>query len=84
MSRLGLWGEGAPFYDWSKFIEFIENYGVSAMEIVALDLKWQGIFLARQLSFSGATFEIREVDVNHAFKNVYDKSVKFVRILLHF
>ena len=46
------------------------------MEVVALDLKWQGIFLARQLSFAGATFEIREVPIEIGHEIVYDRAVK--------
>ena len=76
MSRLGLWGDGQPFKDLGTFIDFVEEHGVSAMEVVALDLKWQGIFLARQLSFAGATFEIREVDLDLNFQIVYDRAVK--------
>jgi hypothetical protein len=76
MSRLGLWGDGQPFKDVATFIDFVEEHGVSAMEVVALDLKWQGIFLARQLSFAGATFEIREVELDLNFQIIYDKSVK--------
>jgi hypothetical protein len=75
MSRLGLWGEGQPFADVDTFISFVNEHGVSAMEVVALDLKWQGLFLARQLSFSGASFEIREVDLCLNYINIYNKSV---------
>jgi hypothetical protein len=76
MNRLGLWGQGATFSDFTKFQQFIDKTGVSAMEVVALDLKWQGIFLARQLSFTGATFRIQEVELEHSFLEIYDRSVR--------
>lgn len=76
MNRLGLWGPEAPFSDFIKFQQFIDKTGVSAMEVVALDLKWQGIFLARQLSFTGATFRIQEVELEKKYLDIYDRSVK--------
>ena len=76
MSRLGLWGPEAPFSDFAKFLQFVDKTGVSAMELVALDLKWQGIFLARQLSFTGATFRIQEVKLGEKYLDIYDRSVK--------
>jgi len=33
------------------------------MGINALDLKWQGLYLARLLSFNGTTFKIQECDL---------------------
>ena len=80
MSRLGLWGEGAPFSDLGKFLDFVEENGVGAMELVALDLKWQGIFLARQLSFAGCTFQIREIEMDKHYTAVYNESVELVII----
>jgi len=83
MSRLGLWGcEGAPFRTLPEFTGFVGESGVTAMEVVALDLKWQGIFVARQLSFDGATFEIREVTLDEKLVETYDRSVGlWVKIL---
>ena len=41
-----------------------------------MDLKWQGIFTARQLSFDGATFEIRNVELDQNHVDVYNRSVE--------
>ena len=46
------------------------------MEIVARDLKLQGIFLARQLSFKGVEFQITNVEMDLNHKETYDRSVK--------
>ncbi|XP_015747703.1 PREDICTED: protein strawberry notch homolog 1-like isoform X1 [Acropora digitifera] len=40
MSRLGIWGPGTPFREFSDFIQAVEKRGVGAMEIVAMDMKW--------------------------------------------
>jgi hypothetical protein len=39
MARLGLWGPGQPFEEFSDFINAVERRGVGAMEIVAMDMK---------------------------------------------
>ena len=76
MSRLGIWGVNTPFVDFKSFQDSIEKSGPSGMEIVALDLKWQGLYLARQLSFNGSTFKIQECEIETNFERMYNQSVK--------
>lgn len=54
--------------------------GVGAMEIVAMDMKLRGMYIARQLSFSGVTFKIDEVLLSQEYVKMYNKSVKLVRM----
>ena len=55
----------------------VERRGVCAMELVAMDMKMRGRYIARQLSFSGVSFRIREVPMDDMYKSkVYDQSVK--------
>lgn len=75
MVRLGIWGEGTPFPTFMDFINAVEKRGVGAMEIVAMDMKLRGMYIARQLSFHGVSFRIEEVPLSDAFKETYDKSV---------
>jgi hypothetical protein len=75
MNRLGLWGPEAPFSDFANFQQFIDKAGVNAMEIIALDLKSQGFFLARQLSFTGATFRIHEVMIDMSSTSIYEYAI---------
>ncbi|XP_058393814.1 protein strawberry notch homolog 2 isoform X2 [Diceros bicornis minor] len=72
MSRLGIWGEGTPFRTFEEFLHAIEKRGVGAMEIVAMDMKVSGMYIARQLSFSGVTFRIEEIPLAPAFERVYN------------
>ncbi|XP_073076807.1 protein strawberry notch homolog 2 isoform X5 [Manis javanica] len=72
MSRLGIWGEGTPFRTFEEFLHAIEKRGVGAMEIVAMDMKVSGMYIARQLSFSGVTFRIEEIPLAPAFECVYN------------
>ncbi|XP_065173122.1 protein strawberry notch isoform X2 [Atheta coriaria] len=76
MVRLGMWGEGTPFKEFVDFITAVEKRGVGAMEIVAMDMKLRGMYIARQLSFNGVTFKIEEVPLPKEFEKVYDASVK--------
>ncbi|EDW78559.2 uncharacterized protein Dwil_GK16502 [Drosophila willistoni] len=76
MVRLGLWGQGTAFPNFNDFITAVERRGVGAMEIVAMDMKLRGMYIARQLSFKGVTFKIEEVALSKEFRKIYDQSVE--------
>ncbi len=48
------------------------------MELVAMDMKLRGQYIARQLSFKGVSFKIEEVPIPKEFYKVYNESVKLV------
>ena len=56
MVRLGIWGPRSPFRDFNDFLAAVEKRGVGAMEIVAMDMKLRGMYIARQLAFSVRSF----------------------------
>uniref|UniRef100_A0A8C2EQQ1 Strawberry notch homolog 1 (Drosophila) n=1 Tax=Cyprinus carpio TaxID=7962 RepID=A0A8C2EQQ1_CYPCA len=76
MNRLGIWGEGTPFKEFTNFIQAVERRGVGAMEIVAMDMKLRGMYIARQLSFTGVTFKIEEVPLTQVYIKMYNKAVR--------
>uniref|UniRef100_A0AAY4CFC8 Protein strawberry notch homolog 1 n=1 Tax=Denticeps clupeoides TaxID=299321 RepID=A0AAY4CFC8_9TELE len=76
MNRLGIWGEGTPFKEFTNFIQAVERRGVGAMEIVAMDMKLRGMYIARQLSFTGVTFKIDEVPLSRNYVSMYNKAVR--------
>jgi len=49
--RLGLWGAGAPFPDFSSFLVAMERGGVAAMEMLCRDLKSVGTYISRTISY---------------------------------
>lgn len=49
------------------------------MEIVAMDMKLRGMYIARQLSFTGVTFKIEEVPLTQVYIKMYNKAVRLVR-----
>ncbi|CAL4157261.1 unnamed protein product, partial [Meganyctiphanes norvegica] len=76
MVRLGLWGDGAVFQQFGDFFQAVDKRGVGAMEIVAMDMKLRGMYIARQLSFNGVSFRIQEVPLTPAYKESYNAAVK--------
>lgn len=57
--------------------------GVGAMEIVAMDMKLRGMYIARQLSFTGVTFKIEEVPLSQKYIGMYNKSVRLVSTICY-
>jgi hypothetical protein len=76
MTRLGLWGEGQTFPDFGSFLNAVENKGIGCIELIGIDMKLRGLYLARQLSFKGVDFSIRETPLSAEFIHMYDESVK--------
>jgi len=71
-SRLGLWGPETAFPTHEAFMTEIRAGGVAAMELVARDLKAQGLYLARALSFAGVEYEILEHSLTEAQVKIYN------------
>ena len=70
--RLGLWGQGTPFPNKVKFFDAILAQGVSAMEILARDLKALGSYISRTLSFKGVDYSRTVHNVTEDQTKLYD------------
>ncbi|XP_033106947.1 protein strawberry notch-like isoform X2 [Anneissia japonica] len=77
MTRLGLWGKSTPFSNFQDFLSTVEKWGVRGMELVPMEMKLRGMYMARQLSFQGVSFSIHEVALSEEFTKVYNKSVRW-------
>lgn len=75
MTRLAIWGPGTPYLGFAEFCQSIEKRGVGAMELVAVDLKMRGSYIARQLSFKTTTFRVHYAPLDEAFIKLYDDCV---------
>lgn len=85
MVRLGIWGKGTPYGNFVEFCSSIEKRGVGAMELVAVDLKMRGSYIARQLSFKTTSFEIISASLSDDFVKIYDECVElWSKALAHF
>ena len=48
------------------------------MELVAMDMKLRGMYIARQLSFKGVTFKIEEIPIDKDYVKLYNDAVNLV------
>lgn len=72
--RLGLWGaRNCAFGDRNQFIEEISNGGLAAMEIISKDLKAQGLYLARSLSYCGIEYQTIEHELTPEQVEIYNR-----------
>ena len=71
-TRLGLWGPGTAFADRRTFVDSLRRGGIAAMELIARDLKMQGLYVARALSFAGVEYDILEHQLTPDQIEVYD------------
>ena len=54
------------------------------MELVAMDMKLRGMYIARQLSFKGVSFKIEEIPIDKEFVKMYNEAVQLVSdLFLH-
>lgn len=72
-SRLGLWGEGTAFRDVNDFVSKIGSAGISAMELVARDMKALGVYLARSISYDGVVYDSLEHKLTKQQIAMYDR-----------
>jgi len=78
MQRLGLYGRenGTLFENMNEFFnESGFKSSMGALELISLNLKSQGKYTARALSFQDTTFKIEQVPLAEEFKTKYDNLV---------
>ena len=77
-TRLGLWGGANPLYPtFESFHGALSKRGVGSMEMLALEMKRKGIFLARTLSWDGAEFHTLEVKLSEEATRRYDGAARW-------
>lgn len=64
-----------------RISQAVEKRGVGAMELVAMDMKLRGMYIARQLSFHGVSFRIEDIPVPKEAVKTYNKAVKLVLLM---
>jgi DNA repair protein RadC len=82
-ARLGLWGEGTAFGTKRSFINGISAAGLSAMELVARDLKSQGLYLAPTLSYDGVYYDKIVHPLDETQQAKYDELARAWQVVLH-
>ena len=67
-----------PHYAFESFADFqqsLERRGLGSLELLALEMKQQGCFLARTLSWEGAEFQTCQIPLSKHQTQVYDQAV---------
>ncbi len=71
--RLGLWGDKTPFPNATSFVTSISSGGITAMEMVAMNMKANGVYLARSLAYDDVKYERLQHDLTPEQRKIYDE-----------
>jgi predicted RNA methylase len=71
--RLGLWGDRTPFPKSQDFVTSISAGGITAMEMVAMNLKASGSYMARSLAYDDITVDRLTHELTPEQRTVYDE-----------
>lgn len=82
LSRLGLWGPGTPFADFMAFLNVMKDGGTGAMELLSRDLKSNGLYLSRSISFDGVEYETVTHNLGEAETKTYNDMADFWAMML--
>eukprot|EP00198_Chlamydomonas_reinhardtii_P004216 XP_001693552.1 predicted protein [Chlamydomonas reinhardtii] len=76
MTRMGLWGPGTAFDSFPTFLDSMRRRGVSFLELLAMEMKAEGKYVARGLSFREAEFMEVETPLTEDQIRMYDNAVR--------
>lgn len=71
--RLGLWGDKTAFPTALNFIQDISAGGITSMEMVAMNMKANGVYLARSLACDDVKYERLEHPLTTEQRKIYDE-----------
>lgn len=71
--RLGLWGDKTPFPTATHFVSSISSGGITAMELVAMNMKANGVYTARSLAYDDVKYERLEHPLTGDQRQIYDE-----------
>ena len=82
MSRLGLWDVNSN-RGFAEFSSKIDNAGIAAMEMIAMEMKSMGMYCNRFLSFEGASFDVVKITLDSEQREMFNKAAKFWQSFIH-
>ena len=77
MSRLGLWGAGGACRDYDAFVARFAGRGMAVLELIALDLKRRGKYIARTLGGATERVALRSVKLSDEQSALYARCCEF-------
>lgn len=81
LSRLGLYGEGSPFKTFADMLSSLGRKGISFMELLSMELKGNGFYVARSLSYQGSEFADLQINLSDRQIDMYNKAVDVWRLV---
>ncbi|GMI17748.1 hypothetical protein TrLO_g14850 [Triparma laevis f. longispina] len=72
--RLNLWGPSTPYPSFDHFSKMLNDRGIGGLEMLSLEMKLQGRFIARSLSWDGALFQTCECKLSKEMEHAYDQA----------
>eukprot|EP00742_Colponemidia_sp_Colp-10_P015113 GILJ01017226.1.p1 GENE.GILJ01017226.1~~GILJ01017226.1.p1 ORF type:complete len:1261 (+),score=125.86 GILJ01017226.1:85-3783(+) len=83
MTRLGLWGAGTEFPTFERFASCLSRRAqLTTLELVAMELKAQGKYVSRSLSFHNVQVKVQETDLDENQSRIYNECVSIWSSLL--
>lgn len=76
MERLGLWGVGAAFPSFQAFLDSMKRRGITFLEMLSMELKGDGLYVSRGLSFREAEFSELECRLSGSQVAAYDAAAQ--------
>jgi len=81
LSRLGLWGAGAPFESAEAFETHMRRFGCVGGELLMASLKMQGLYVSRQISMRGVDVAMHKCPLTAEQRRLYDECVRRWRVV---
>lgn len=82
LTRLQLWGNGTAYVDSKDFRKKLAQRGVAGLEQMSMELKLDGKYLSRQLSFERVNVDLKVVELSDGITLAYERATQLVRTLL--
>ena len=72
--RLRLWGLATAYPTFDHFQKMLNDRGIGGLEMLSLEMKLQGMFVSRSLSWDGAEFETCECQLSEDHVEMYNNT----------
>lgn len=77
LTRMGLWGEGSSFKNFNEFLGTMTQGGLGAMELLSRDMKANGNYISRTISYKGVDYETLNHTMNETEIASYNSMADF-------
>ena len=79
LEGLEIWGVSSPFKTYPQLVDALKLHGMPLMELLAIEMRSSGAYIARQLSLANVSIERRVVELSNDEHRMYNAFVRAVR-----